>query len=365
MDAQEKEAKLIEWLREKGRIAIAFSGGVDSTYLLRVAIDALGSDNVLPMHAQAQLHSRREEHEAEDYARDMGAHLVVLPMDMHAVPGLCDNPPDRCYICKTAVFTALWDYARAHGFDTLADGSNADDVGDYRPGMRALKELGVSSPLKEIGMTKAEIRQRSAFYGLPTAGKPALACLATRIPYGTKLEEAVLRRIDLAETALFAMGLTQVRVRAHGNVARIEVPKEDILAVAQRIPEAVVYELTDCLANQDYDGAMRILADLLADKSNTPIFLLAVIGQQMRRLYAARLARRAGIGTSELREMLGVPYDFIAENLLRSARKFTGRQLEEAVRLCAQADFAMKSSGADDVALLKELLLRIAVGGAA
>lgn len=237
MDAQEKEAKLIEWLREKGRIAIAFSGGVDSTYLLRVAIDALGSDNVLPMHAQAQLHSRREEHEAEDYARDMGAHLVVLPMDMHAVPGLCDNPPDRCYICKTAVFTALWDYARAHGFDTLADGSNADDVGDYRPGMRALKELGVSSPLKELGMTKAEIRQRSAFYGLPTAGKPALACLATRIPYGTKLEEAVLRRIDLAETALFAMGLTQVRVRAHGNVARIEVPKEDILAVAQRAQE--------------------------------------------------------------------------------------------------------------------------------
>ena len=127
--------------------------------------------------------------------------------------------------------------------------------------------------------------------------------------------------------------------------------------MAQRIPEAVVYELTDCLANQDYDGAMRILADLLADKSNTPIFLLAVIGQQMRRLYAARLARRAGIGTSELREMLGVPYDSIAERLLRSARKFTGRQLE--------TDFAMKSSGADDMALLKELLLRIAVGGAA
>ena len=106
-------------------------------------------------------------------------------------------------------------------------------------------------------------------------------------------------------------------------------------------------------------------ADLLADKSNTPIFLLAVIGQQMRRLYAARLARRAGIGTSELREMLGVPYDSIAERLLRSARKFTGPQLEEAVRLCAQTDFAMKSSGADDMALLKELLLRIAVGGAA
>ena len=110
---------------------------------------------------------------------------------------------------------------------------------------------------------------------------------------------------------------------------------------------------------------MRILADLLADKANTPIFLLAVIGQQMRRLYAARLARRAGLGTSDLRVLLGLPFDFIAENLLRSARKFSGWQLEEAVRLCAQTDFAMKSTGADDTELLKELLLRIAVGGAA
>ena len=143
------------------------------------------------------------------------------------------------------------------------------------------------------------------------------------------------------------------------------VTRADILAVAHRLPEAVAYELTDQLADQDYDGAMRILADLLADKANTPIFLLAVIGQQMRRLYAARLARHAGLGTGDLRALLGLPYDFIAENLLRSARKFSGRQLEEAVRLCAQTDFAMKNTGADDAELLKELLLRIAVGGAA
>ena len=143
------------------------------------------------------------------------------------------------------------------------------------------------------------------------------------------------------------------------------VTRADILAVAHRLPEAVAYELTDRLADQDYDGAMRILADLLADKANTPIFLLAVIGQQMRRLYAARLARHAGLGTGDLRALLGLPYDFIAENLLRSARKFSGRQLEEAVRLCAQTDFAMKNTGADDAELLKELLLRIAVGGAA
>ena len=143
------------------------------------------------------------------------------------------------------------------------------------------------------------------------------------------------------------------------------VTRADILVVAHRMPEAVAYELTDRLADQDYDGAMRILADLLADKANTPIFLLAVIGQQMRRLYAARLARRAGLATGDLRALLGLSFDFIAENLLRSARKFSGRQLEEAVRLCAQTDFAMKNTGADDTELLKELLLRIAVGGAA
>ena len=174
---------------------------------------------------------------------------------------------------------------------------------------------------------------------------------------------------DARQLIFFTGGLMNTMIPEIDKIAAYvqgdTVTRADILAVAHRMPEAVAYELTDRLADQDYDGAMRILADLLADKANTPIFLLAVIGQQMRRLYAARLARRAGLGTGDLRALLGLPFDFIAENLLRSARKFPGRQLEEAVRLCAQTDFAMKNTGADDTELLKELLLRIAVGGAA
>lgn len=197
-------------------------------------------------------------------------------------------------------------------------------------------------------------------------GEPAL------VKWVGKRFDAHKKRIsseDARQLIFFTGGLMNTMIPEIDKIAAYvqgdTVTRADILAVAHRMPEAVAYELTDRLADQDYDGAMRILADLLADKANTPIFLLAVIGQQMRRLYAARLARRAGLGTSDLRVLLGLPFDFIAENLLRSARKFSGRQLEEAVRLCAQTDFAMKSTGADDTELLKELLLRIAVGGAA
>ncbi len=197
-------------------------------------------------------------------------------------------------------------------------------------------------------------------------GEPAL------VKWVGKRFDAHKKRIsseDARQLIFFTGGLMNTMIPEIEKIAAYvqgdTVTRADILAVAHRMPEAVAYELTDRLADQDYDGAMRILADLLADKANTPIFLLAVIGQQMRRLYAARLARRAGLGTSDLRVLLGLPFDFIAENLLRSARKFSGWQLEEAVRLCAQTDFAMKSTGADDTELLKELLLRIAVGGAA
>lgn len=230
----EKEKQLVEWLRKKERVALAFSGGVDSTYLLKIAVDALGAQNVLPMLVQAQLHSKREGMEARTYAQNMGAQLHVLPMDIDQVEGLRANPPNRCYICKKAIFTHLWAYAHKNGFETLIDGSNADDVGDYRPGMVALGELGVLSPLKSIGFTKVEIRAQSAAHGLPTASKPALACLATRIPFGEALDENVMQRVDEAESALFAMGLEQVRVRVHGNTARIEVPQMHILSVAQR-----------------------------------------------------------------------------------------------------------------------------------
>jgi uncharacterized protein len=177
-------------------------------------------------------------------------------MDLYAIPGMEMNPRDRCYLCKKTVFTSLFKEAAARGFAVLCDGTNADDGGLHRPGMRALAEMGVRSPLRDAGFTKADIRALSAELGLPTATMPALACLATRLPYDTRITDEALRRIDRAETALFALGLPQVRVRAHGDVARIEVPPQDIQALAERHEQiaAIVRESGFQFAALDLEG---------------------------------------------------------------------------------------------------------------
>ena len=227
MKLQEKYDALLAVLRQGGPIAIAFSAGVDSTFLLAAAKEALGNQ-VLALTAVTAAIPRRELGEAERLAAAIGARHVALEIDALAVPAFRANAPDRCYHCKKRIFETLLAAARADGIPRLAEGSNLDDEGDYRPGHRALQELGIESPLRAAGLTKAEIRALSKSLGLPTAEKPSFACLASRVPYGEEITAEKLRRIDAAEQVLFERGYAQFRVRSHGDLARIEVPEAEL-----------------------------------------------------------------------------------------------------------------------------------------
>jgi uncharacterized protein len=225
--------------------AVSFSGGTDSSYLLAVCADLLGPDRVLALTADSPLTPREELKVARALAADLGVRHLVLDHDDLANPAIASNPPDRCYHCKLGRFQALWDVARIEGCSSLLHGENADDVGDYRPGSRAAEELGILAPLRDAGLTKAEIRSLARDGGLSNWDSPANACLASRFPYGAQLTEQGLGRVEAAEEALRHMfGLGQLRVRDYHPVARIEVPDAEIQRLAEpSARRAIVREL--------------------------------------------------------------------------------------------------------------------------
>jgi uncharacterized protein len=224
---QEKLNHLQQMLHNLKSCAIAYSGGMDSTFLSKVAYDVLG-DNALAVTVTSSIYPARELKEAKQYATEIGIPHLVIHSEELEIPQFSENPPDRCYFCKKELYKKIQRIATQHHLNAILDGSNADDRRDYRPGDRARSELGIRSPLQEVGLTKKEIRNLSASFHLTSAEKPPFACLASRFPYGVKITKERLEQVSSAEEYLFSLGIRQCRVRYHNEIARIEVNREDL-----------------------------------------------------------------------------------------------------------------------------------------
>lgn len=226
-ETQRKFGKLKAVLQDMKGALVAFSGGVDSTFLVKVAQDVLG-DQIFAIIASSESYPKKETQGAIELAKKLNIpHMVIRTRELDN-PDFSNNPPDRCYHCKIELFSRIKEIAEEKGLSTVLDGSNFDDMGDYRPGLKACEELGIRSPLKEVGLGKEEIRALSKQMGLPTWNKPSLACLASRFPYNAEIDKESLEQVAMAEEYLWSLGFSQVRVRHHGQIARVEVDSEGI-----------------------------------------------------------------------------------------------------------------------------------------
>jgi len=234
MDTAEKKLnKLREILADMRSVLVAFSGGVDSSFLLAVAVEVL-NEQAVAATAQSQLFSGWELEQAAAVAEQLGVRHITFEMDHLALAGFAGNPPDRCYLCKRALFAQMQQIAQREELSWVAHAEQIDDLSQWRPGQRAAEELAVRAPLVEVGLSKAEVRELSRKLGLPTWNLPVNACLATRIPYGEAITDEKLRQIQAAEEALRELGFQQLRVRHHGSLARIEVAPAQLSRLTQQ-----------------------------------------------------------------------------------------------------------------------------------
>ncbi len=228
-DKQEELEKLLESYK---RVAVAFSSGVDSTYLLKMAQKVLG-ENVIAVTASSCSFPKRELEEAKTFCRENGIRHIVVESEELDIDGFRQNPKNRCYLCKHELFEKIRSIAKENGIETVVEASNTDDDGDYRPGLVAVKELGIESPLRHVGLSKKEIREYSKELGLPTWNKQSFACLSSRFVYGETISEEKLAMVDQAEQLLLDMGFHQLRVRIHDKLARIEVHPSEFEKIMQ------------------------------------------------------------------------------------------------------------------------------------
>ncbi|MBX4260082.1 ATP-dependent sacrificial sulfur transferase LarE [Clostridium estertheticum] len=262
MELEMKFQKLKDSIQGLKSVAIAYSGGVDSTFLLKVAADVLGN-KVIAITAKSTTYPEREFKEAVKYIGDIGAKHIVIISEELEIEGFAKNPIDRCYFCKKELFSKVRKVADDNNINAVLDGSNADDVSDYRPGMKAANELRVISPLKDAFLTKDNIRELSKRLGLPTWNKPAFACLSSRFPYGNEITVEKLSMVEKAEQFLLDLGFRQIRVRHHGDIARVEVN-------AQERDKFFSTEMMDKVANELKSiGFKYVTLDLLGYRTGS------------------------------------------------------------------------------------------------